>query len=361
MFVYISFLFITIMGTFIKQNKWIYRIALIYLFFISAFKSFSFGGVDSYYYQYFFTEVPGLTDISFDYFANATYGPGFVLIASLAKTISSDYLAFQIVYSFLSIALLDQVVKRIPQKEDDYILRLQFLTCYFCYRFIYNNWISLRQNIANLIIWLVLLSIHKQTSKKGYFKLMLLVIIAALFHSTALINLLLLPLIVLLQKVEMKKKILFVIPSSAILILFSDRIFTFVLNVFTQYIDSRYNHYSIGIGSNMVNYTIRIVCLMILYFRINGIQDDKKTVMFDTLLAMAMIGSINVSIVYRFYEYFGIGLYYTLANIPRLFNKSRASYMLANILVVTVMLVILTRFCITMDSGLYFTYHFFNN
>jgi len=361
MAVYLPLIFITSLGAFIKQNKWIYRFAIAFLFIFSAFRSFAFGGADSFYYQVFFRNVPVMNELSIDYLLNGVYGPGFILLTSFAKTIYNDYLFFQIVLSAFSIFLLDKVVKRVPAEEDDYTLRIQFLLCYFCYRFIYNNWISLRQNIANLIIWLVLLSIHKQTSKKGYIKLMLLVLIASQFHSTALINIILIPIIFLLQKIDRKKKVLVVIPMSMLLLLFSDKVFLVVLNVFTQFVDSRYEHYSLGTGSNFVNFAVRIISLLILYMRMDGIKDEKKEVMFDTLLAMSLIGSINVSIVYRFYEYFGIGLYYTLANIPRMFNKSRSSYTIAYLALIFAMIVILTRFCITMDSGLYLNYHFFNN
>ena len=358
--VYIPFIIFVSVGALSKNKKWFYRVALVLLFLMSAFRSELFGGSDAKFYRAFFNSVPTLSELTFEFLENQSYGPAFILVSSIAKTISNNYLFFQAFLSLLSIVLLNEVIKRVPGEENDDALKLQFLVVYFCYRFIYNNWISLRQNFANLIIWIVLLSLGKKQDRKGIIKQILLIIVAYLFHSTSMINLILIPAILLLNKFDIKKKITIVIPTSLVLMVFSHTIFIRVLNIFTTYIDARYVNYSISDGGNIINFLLRVICLYILYINIAKIKDPKKTFMFDILLTMCLIGSINVAIVIRFYEYYAIGLYYTLANIPRMYKKDRQSYLLSYSLVLFAIFIIFLRFCITMDSGLYLHYHLYN-
>ena len=166
MLIYVIIANFLFLGFFIpnKFQDIYYKISVIILFIFTAFRNLSLGGYDAENYQaFFYYKVPRLSNI-LQY--KTDYGYGYAIFTSLIKTIVEDYRVYQVVYTILAITLLYIVIKKLQLNKSE---RNLFLFVYFCQHFMWNNFVLLRQNIAMLIVWIILLTLFNKPVKYIFF------------------------------------------------------------------------------------------------------------------------------------------------------------------------------------------------
>lgn len=367
MVLYVFVAVLLILGTFdLKRSKLLYRIDMIVLFAFTAFRDANLGGTDAYYYQKFYNSVPVITHLSgFD----SPYGFGYTLISSIAKTISDDYICFQVIYAACTVVLLHFIIKELGLKYNE---RCLFLFSFYCYRFLWSFWVTLRQNFANLFFWLLVIKLYKlyQENQKRIKKnallsrtkfdvlLVLTVGLPVLFHTSAYMNIILVPVLFALRKVKTRYKMTVVPLASMALYLFGGKLMGNFIRI-AALIDQRYAGYvnRENSNANVVNYVFRLLffCLYCYFFEKN--DSNLKEFVMDSSIILVLLGSINSGLMMRCYELYGIGMYAGMAYFPRYFKKS--SIRLAMIIYIIGMLFIFIRYLIVMDSGAYLPYKFY--
>ena len=126
-----TFLFI---GSFVKMPRVHYWVSMLLLFFFTALRNVNLGGTDAISYQYFFNELVPTIDGFSQY--KGRYELGYAFLNSFSKTLTDEYVVFQILYSALAIGLLSIVINNLKLNDRE---RCLFLFVYFCYRFYLNN------------------------------------------------------------------------------------------------------------------------------------------------------------------------------------------------------------------------------
>lgn len=215
-----------------KSSKW-YITSLIILFIFTGFRDLSLGGSDAIIYRNFYENiVPNIYNLNgFE----SKYGFGYTFLNSILKTINGNYLFFQICYASITILLIHLIIKKLKLLDNEKCL---FLFVYFCYRYVWNTFVLLRQNIANLLIWLLVLYFCDWVRK--YRNSTFVILLANIFHSTAIFNFVLFPILVLLKKYKPISKAIFTTIVSIILLLYSDQIFGNILDVVIKFSGERY-------------------------------------------------------------------------------------------------------------------------
>lgn len=265
---------------------------MILLFLFTGFRDIYLGDYNNKAYIQAFNVVDKLPQFSFS--SNYTFEMGFMLLNSLCKTICNDFRFFQVVYTAIAIVLLHFVIKKM---DISYKQRCLFLFVYFCMRFIINNWIILRQNIAILIIWNLLL-IDKLPLKSSIKKVIIPYVISCYFHITSMLNILCLYL--KNKLILMKKEYTYVITMIISLsFLFSGtKLFQPIMNLMMQIGGEKFETY-IGSETNMFNivyYIIRIAVFTFLFLYYSKFRYRKKDLLFTINILAIIFGSINVAI-----------------------------------------------------------------
>lgn len=362
---YIIIVLLLLLGVISRQSKQIYGIGLAMLFLLSAFRDPRLGGSDAGIYQRFFAEVPTIGEMR-GY--QSKYTVGYTLFNSLVKTVSSDYRVFQFVYALLVIVLLYFIIRELELKDSEKCL---FLLSFFCYRFIWDVWVSLRQNIANMIFWLLLILLYKALKKvrdkgemvsacdrrRALVLAVLTAVLPALFHTSAWANIVLLPLLLLFGKINRRMKTIAVVLLSVFLYLFGKSIFGHLLDIMVR-VDSRYTMYeSTDVGSmNAVNFVFRLAFFLLFAWRYEAEKHELKNMILDSLAFMVLIGSINAELITRMYEFYAIGLYGSMGLF--LHNFKGKGRIVAAIIFTFALLIIMYRFALITDNGLYMNYSF---
>ena len=364
MTIYILIALLLFAGVVSKQGKRIYKIGLFCLFFISAFRAIELGGTDVYNYQSFYEEVPTIFHLSgFE----SRYTIGFTVLCAFIKSFSSSYLVFQFVYAGISIFLLNKVVKTLELGGDQECL---FLFSYFCLRFIYFSWVAYRQNIANLLFWFFLAALYKEIGEdnnsggcvpsgkwKKVFLIICILFIPPLFHSSAWANTVLLLIQFCLNKLGYNFKKLFVPVLSVVIYFIGTTVFPVLLDIMCT-IDSRYLMYNgvITLRGNTIYYILRFAFLILFFMYYQSERYRLKNMFMDSLCLMVLLGSINMEIMSRIFEYYAVGLYGVMALCLNYFNSKCRR--LAMIIYFAGFFIIFVRFLLITDNGLYFNYSF---
>lgn len=357
-------MFLLFAGVVSKQGEKIYNLSIFFLFFISAFRSVELGGTDVYIYQAFYEEVPDILHLN-GFISRYGFEVGFTVLCSVLKTFSGNYLVFQFVYAAISMYLLNKVVRVLELNGAQGCL---FLFGYFCLRFIYNSWVANRQNIANLLFWLFLAVFYKEIiinrnrgiilKRKTIFVLLFLFFLAPLFHASAWANLVLVPLMLCMNRLGYNFQKIFV-PVLSVILWCTGTFFCASLVYLMASIDKKYLLYinTIERNGNFIYFILRMTFLFLFLFHFSMEKNELKVMFLDSLCMMVLLGSINVEIASRFFEYYGVGLYGgAMALCLNCFdNKSR---MRAAVIYFSGFFVILVRFLLITDSGLYSNYTF---
>ena len=144
MIYYISMATLMFFGYFVKNRRSYYIFLIVILFAFTAFRNINLGGSDAISYQAFFRDTPVLGDF-FQNLGSYRYENGFAFVNSLSKSISNNYLVYQILYTFISTILL---VRLISHLDMTYKEKCLFLFTYFCFRYFLNSFVLL----ASLLI-----------------------------------------------------------------------------------------------------------------------------------------------------------------------------------------------------------------
>lgn len=319
-----------------------YRLSLVLLFFFTAFRNTDLGGWDAIHYQkFFFNITPQVTHI-LDYVYD--YELGYAFLNFIVRMFTANYQIYQLIYTFLSVFLLSIVIKKTELSAGDKNL---FLFIYFCYRFIWNNFILLRQNIAILIIWIAFLTFLEKPIK--YY---LSIGISWFFHTTSVVNIFILKILNYFDKFNRKKLIVSCMIISLILIMFSEHIFNAIISFVSMWTGGKYNKYIINESNesfNIINYLLRWFFVLFYFNYYNVINIKNKDTIFYLGLCAALVGSINNGIVIRIVEYYMISIYVIISTSHQAFKGiGKVLYLL---LIYLAFIVILIRFLYTFYYG----------
>lgn len=320
-----------------------YKISILFLFIFTAFRDINLGGTDAASYQgFFYYKIPVLDNfLNYDH----EFAYGYAFLNSVIKTIIVDYRFYQIIYSIISILLLYYLIKRI---QFDKAERSLFLFVYFCYRFLWNNFVLLRQNIAVMVFWFILIvSFDKRI--KSYLG----ILFSWLWHKSALINLLILPILKLSTKVKRRKMLIITFLLSVIFLLFSKITFRYLGKIFVYFAGARFNRYliisSTEHGINLFNYVLRWVLLILFYINYETIKNKYKDIFLYSSFLVVIISSINIGFVGRMVEYFMLGIYSIIPLLLGTFkSKDKLIYLIG---IYYLFIIILVRFLVTFSEG----------
>lgn len=345
-----TFLFI---GSFVKMPRVHYWVSMLLLFFFTALRNVNLGGTDAISYQYFFNELVPTIDGFSQY--KGRYELGYAFLNSFSKTLTDEYVVFQILYSALAIGLLSIVINNLKLNDRE---RCLFLFVYFCYRFYLNNFVLLRQNIANLIIWIIILKVldKRALSNLG-------VLFTGLFHRTSFINLIMLPLINRMRVINKKKMLIITALISFFSIVMSNQLINKLVSMFAIVAGDKYSKYLIdgdaAVGFNVINYVLRWIVILFVYFYYDRIKNEKKEILLFTGLFAIIIGSFNHEIFTRMIEYYMIAIYGGITISHQIFSKN--SKFIFYFIIYTIFMIILIRSLMLTSGGMFLNYEFFFN
>lgn len=141
-----------------------YKIGIWLLFLLTALRYPALGGTDNFSYVFTFQKVPLLDNLSgFE----SEFRIGYIYINSIVKTVFNDYIFFQIVYTALCIFFLDKAISLLDLNGKEKCL---FLFGYFCFKFIWYFWGTLRQNLADVIFWYLIIYYYSKRNTFGKVK-----------------------------------------------------------------------------------------------------------------------------------------------------------------------------------------------
>lgn len=333
------------MGIFIKKEyqSFYYKVSLIILFMFTAFRDINLGGYDAENYQrFFYFQVPKLNNI-LNY--SSDYAYGYAFFNSVIKSIAEDYRVYQVVYSLLAIVLLNSIIKKSQFTKWE---RNLFLFIYFCYRFLWNNFVLLRQNIAVLVFWILILDVFDK-SIKSYLRTG----IAWLWHKSALVNIVIYPFVRRMRKAHRNRLFFITIVVSVLFLVLSKPVFNMLIRVFLMLAGSKFEKYALITsdteGINFVNYVLKWVFVLIFYSNYNKIKNPHKAVFLNMSFIAMIIGSINIGFVGRLVEYYMISIYAIIPISHQAFQgREKYLYVLG---LYFVFIFILFRFLYTFSGG----------
>jgi hypothetical protein len=357
MTIYIAIATFFYIGAYTKSAKYFYWTGILLLVSFSAFRDVSLGGFDALNYDRIFSatsDADHITAVDLD----SDYSYGYILLNSIVKLFSKEYYIFQCVYNLITITLLVLVIRLL---ELPYKYKCLLIFSYFCFRYLWYDWVLLRQNLANLFFWLNLLLFYKFKSVnriKGLAKyksvlfLALALIIPPLFHTSGYLNILLLPTMLLLEKVPFRIK-LYAVPIVSFLIFI---VSSFIVSYFLPYMQilgDRYDTYSASSArnGNVVNYVLRLFFYFILVANIPKEVYKYKSFLLDGMIMVVLIGSVNFSSANRLYEYYAVAMYLSFTFSLRYIKKP-----LYKLVYYLLMIVILVRFLTFSVEGTFLNY-----
>lgn len=318
MFIYLLIATFFFVAAYTKNARGCFLIGIITLFCFSAFRNVeTLGGFDAQNYARIFNNTDAFISISHSLSVDSQYSVGYILFNAIVRIFSDNYRDFQIVYILCTTIVLYMVLKKTKLNYRELCL---FLFAYFCFRYLWYEWVLLRQNIANLIFWLCIVTAYISDSKyRKRTYIVLALIVPPLFHTSAILNFIFLPIMYVSRLLnDTMRKYLIPILSVFVFILSS-----FIVSSFFPYlvgfVDDRYADYSISnVGNgNIINYGVRFLVYYILVFHYEREDYPYKDLVRDCMFMVLMIGSVNFSSANRLYEYYAIGMYIGFAVIPK--------------------------------------------
>ncbi len=358
MLVYVIVASVLFLGVIAKQSRYLYWIGLLCLFFLTAFRNPVLGGSDTLIYQDFFADVPGFLNLAgYD----SKYSIGYTFLNSFVKQFTDDFMIFQFVYAVITFFLLACILRNL---KLNYKERCLFLLSYFVFRFIWSEWIILRQNLSDLLFWLILLEIYGLLDKRRenvhwyYLKILLLLIcsiaIPALFHTSAYFNIAVLPLLLVFRNFSLKDKFIITAVICVVCLVGSQILFGYFFN-FASLFDSRYEMYAGNEDSmqNIINTAVKYAFFALFVWHYKSEKYGNKKFLIDTMAVTCMLASINVEIIMRMYEYYAVGFYSIMSLFLNNFANKR---MLMACLFFVGLMIILLRFLLIFGDGMFSQY-----
>lgn len=352
MIIYILIATILFCGYFSKKPKEYYILSMLLLFVFTAFRDVALGDYNNVHYMLAFDSVDTLDKFSLSNKYKYGYEKGYMFLNSVCKSIVNDFRFFQVIYTGIAILLLNAVIKRLRLSDKQKNL---FLFTYFCMRFVINNFIILRQNIAVLLIWLIILSDKTKIKKKIVY-----IIGTMLFHVTSIFNVVFLFVEKIMEKFTRKRILYSCLILSVITLVAGNKLCTILINLIVAVAGNKFSTYLNGIGKENINfiyYLMRIVMFVCLYRYYDRYKYGKKEKLFAISAFAVVLGSINNAIFTRFMEYFMLGLYVTIPLTVEIFDSVNRRIVLC--LLYVAMVIILARSVLIFGNGYLLNYRFF--
>lgn len=342
-------------GYICNKPKVYYWLGLLLMFIITAFRDPALGG-DIILYRSFFDSVPTIFGKIKE--IDTSYTIGYVWLNMLVKTFVSDYRAYQVVYTLLTMFLLHVVLFKLRVSDKDKCL---ILLSYFCFKFLWFFWNTLRQNIADLLFWLFLIAYYKNEIRSKVKKLLFVctgLALPALFHSSAWLNFLFFPVMLYIGRWKGKKRMFLVIAISLTLFVISSTIFASLLDAIIMYVDSRYTMYEEAEAgnANIINYALKMLFFILFTLHYDKEDYPYKKMILDGLTMVILIGSVNQELLARVYEYYAISLYVSFGFVTHYFQSFDKR--LVAFVFTLAMVVIFMRFVMITDEGMYMDFRF---
>lgn len=354
MIFYIIFASIIFWLGYANNNRRTYKVSLWMLFLLTACRAWRLGGTDAQIYHRFFENAVGK-----EIFVDSYYSVGYVFLNYIIRLFTSNYYVFQVIYAAITIYLLHLVLKKI---DITWAQKCTLLFSYFCLRFFYNEWIALRQNLANLLFWYFVLCIYQCEKDRPIKKIALIVASIAipnLFHSSALFNIVFLFVLWVMSKIQQLWIKATIVPIISVGLYFTGaRLLGPILNIVEMFGDDRYEMYvnTAALGSNIVYFVLRMFFFMAFCYRYNNSQSKSKAAALDIFSVMLMIAAVDLEIVSRVFEYFAIGLYIAIGTFFDTFTDESKN--VAAVIFYVCMTIILVRFLGTFTSPSFVPYQF---
>lgn len=345
MIIYLSIAIVLYWGAWTKYADKVWKIALLFLWFFIAFRGLDPGETDGVVYRNFYNYlVPNIQNFPIDFFryggsevAQSGFGWGFSLICSVVKTIGGDYNFFQVIYISIMCLLLYVIVNELELTATN---KCVFLFGYLTQQMLWYFCVLLRQSLANLIIWYLL--IHK-FQKRAWIKRIVLFVLAYTIHSSVLV---VIPLFVfwkVLKSINKNYVTVFALVFGITIYTLGDRFIGFVLNFMASFVDDRYNMYLGSSGQiNFINFMLRAGILLLLWYQYNRLPKTNRKDMLDASAICFVLGSVNHELSVRMTEYFMIGNYYGIGMSINAFRRN--SMRIARMLAFIAMMAIFVRF-----------------
>lgn len=353
MILYLTIATIIFGGAYTKNPRLFYLLGFVLIFFLSAFRDIALGGFDALNYERIFKDTPDLFNITEEYILS-DYSIGYVLFNSTIRIFSDDYRLFQFVYVSITMLLLYFTIEKITITNREKCL---LLFSYFCFRFLWYEWVLLRQNFADLLFWYNIISFYNSKTKRSrYIYLGCCILLPPLFHTSAFVNILLLPVMIYLEKRSFDTK-KYLVPILSIVIYEASSV---LVNYLFPYMvllgGDRYDNYSESISSemgngNIINYLLRFFFYFVFVINYKKDQNKIKEVIMPTMIMVILIGSVNFSSVNRMYEYYAIGLYLCQISLLRYYKQP-----ITRLLYWAGMILIFGRFLAISDNGSFLNY-----
>lgn len=309
-----------------KQSQVLYIISMISLWFVIAFRGLDMGGSDGHVYQMWFQSiVTPLSEFQFNILKYqqeiqpiSGFAWLFALIASLAKTLTGSFIGFQIIYATVTFGILYYIVDDLKLKDYQKPL---FMFAYLSQQMIWYFCGLLRQSLANLLIWFVL---EHKFKRNNALKKLVIVLLAVLTHTSAIIAVVFCGILALLRNVSVKRIFYTSVLMGSFVYLGGAFLIPPILNFMAEKIDDRYSLYTNSMEvSNVFNFALRFVILVLFYCEYNKCDGLKKEEMIRINSLCFVIGSVNHSLAVRMLEYLAIGNYYGVTVILDSENNKR--------------------------------------
>jgi len=152
-----------------------YNATLVILILVSGLR-YKVGG-DTFVYLNYYSTVPNLTNLTYHFFAESIYNPFWVILCSLSKSISSEFIFFQL----LQACVVNTIIFRFIKQNTRYYFTAVLV--YFVFLYVYFNMEIMRESLAVCVFLLAYPSYKEKKWRTYYF----FAIIAYLFHSSALL------------------------------------------------------------------------------------------------------------------------------------------------------------------------------
>ena len=330
-------------GAWTKYSSKVWKIGLLFLWFFIAFRALNLGGSDGYVYQSFYEIVPQLAEFPVNpfqyeksYIATSGFGWGYAIICSVAKMFG-PYEFFQVMYTSLMFSVLYLIIKEIKINDCN---RCLFLFSYLTLQLLWYFCGLLRQSLANLIVWFVL--VHR-FQKHGWIKRVLLMIVAYTIHTSVLACAIGYIFLIMIYEVPEKIVAGTSLAVGTFVFVLGDRLVSNVISWMMLFVDDRYEMYSGNTDkSNAIYFVLRGLILILMLVQFKRLPEKNRKRMLDSSALCFFLGSINHALAVRMIEYFMIGNYYGLGLCVNAFSKR--SINVVRLIVYLALMMVFVRF-----------------
>lgn len=263
-------------------------------------------GLDTIRYEWFYTEVPTLSQLNIADFKDSKYDPLYLLLVSLAKSLSPEFWVAQLFQSIL----VNSIFFRFFYKNSRYLFLSLLL--YFILLYIGYMTETMRESCA-IAMLLIGWEFYK---KEQYLRLLFSFILAFFFHSSAIILFVvfLLILIHLDKYIRFSRRMMIIAAVILVIAPFLQELFINYIGIiaFSSRIVDKIDLYTtgemaekglnyFGAISNIILYLfIPYICILTL----QGTKHAKKLEFFLVIELFFALVSIPIYILYRYVGYF---------------------------------------------------------